>query len=390
MRRRVLLLGTIVSWFSLHGGLAHPPARPAIIGTVVVGRGPRALSLDVPLGRVYVANNDSNTVSMLSAATGTVLHTTQVGIAPVAVLASAHTTHVFVGTAGDLATRATIGILDAATARVLRTVRFTNYPQLAADEHTAHLFAASLLDPVVGTFDAWTGAPVRTLTIGPLGSTCLGLAVAPRLGQVYVTTGERLNVLATTTGRLLRTATVGPFPGPIVVDEPANRLFIANLDANASTSPNNQIRILDARTLAAVRTIRTGTAPLAFAIDQRIHHVFVMLASPVRSPETPSGPGRVGILDARSGVLLRTIPVGRFIDATSQGIAVDEPLGLVFVVNMLDNSVSVLDARTGTVRHTLRIGRDPLAVVLDEQRQRAFIANSRSGTVTVVDSAALR
>jgi YVTN family beta-propeller protein len=52
----------------------------------------------------------------------------------------------------------------------------------------------------------------------------------------------------------------------------------------------------------------------------------------------------------------------------------------VVVANLDDASVSVLDARRGIVLRTVTVGAQPLAVAVDEQTSRAFVV-SYGGTV---------
>src|SRR5213595_2318915 len=59
-----------------------------------------------------------------------------------------------------------------------------------------------------------------------------------------------------------------------------------------------------------VRTVGTSVNPSAMDVDERSGRVFVTSLGPTDAAGTIARPGRVSVLDARSGRLLRTITTG--------------------------------------------------------------------------------
>jgi YVTN family beta-propeller protein len=55
-----------------------------------------------------------------------------------------------------------------------------------------------------------------------------------------------------------------------------------------------------------------------------------------------------------------------------------------------NGAVSVLDARSGSVIRTVRVGQFPAAVAVDERVGRAFVTNTNSNSVNVLDTHAFR
>jgi YVTN family beta-propeller protein len=107
-------------------------------------------------------------------------------------------------------------------------------------------------------------------------------------------------------------------------------------------------------------------------VDVRTRRVFLVF---------PGGDDSVvGVLDAQSGDLLRTVTVG----ASAFGIAVDEQTDRVFVTNVKDGTVSVLQAHTGTVLRTIGlqlagVAADPNGMAVEPRtrpgvRRRAVLA----------------
>src|ERR671936_46525 len=78
---------------------------------------------------------------------------------------------------------------------------------------------------------------------------------------------------------------------------------------------------------------------------------------------------------ANAGSMVRTIAVGR----NPLAVAVDERIGRAFVLNNAGNSVSMLDTATGTLLRTVAVGRDPLALAVDERTGHVFVAKNELG-----------
>ncbi len=114
--------------------------------------------------------------------------------------------------------------------------------------------------------------------------------------------------------------------------------------------------------------------PGAVAVDARSGRAFVMIVG-------AGVPGHVSMVDTRTGVLLRTVPVG--LDPCA--LAVDQRAERVVVVNHDSGSVTVLDARDGRVIDTVPVGLLPHAVAVDERRGRALIV-SETGRLSVLDT----
>src|SRR5919201_1124740 len=109
------------------------------------------------------------------------------------------------------------------------------------------------------------------------------------------------------------------------------------------------------------------------------------------------------VRSASAGSMVRTIAVGR----NPVAVAVDERTGHVFVakndLGLQDQlslalnccprgqgSVTVLDARRGAIQRTVRVGLSPLAIAVDERVGRAFVvsygSDTRTGRLSVLDT----
>jgi YVTN family beta-propeller protein len=177
----------------------------------------------------------------------------------------------------------------------------------------------------------------------------------------------------------------------------------------------NTVSMLDAATGAPLRTIPVGPHPAVAVVDDLTGRVFVVhgRAGTRGTYSTFNDYQQVGVtmLDARTGAVLRSLPVGGstandFVgQALGTNITVDARRGRVFVINQVGvaqadqnhGTISVLDATSGRVLRTIGVGRHPISLTVDESTDRLFVVNTNlgchpgacHGSVTVIDTARL-
>ena len=221
------------------GPLDGRPIAP--VATIPVGSRPAGLAIDS--ANVYVANNGSNSVSVIDQSTNTVVATIPVGAQPWGLATDG--TVLYVANAGG----GTVSVVDIATRTVAATIAVGAAPAgLALDGRT--LYVADNGSASVSVVD--TGSRTVTATI-PVGAQPWGLAVAG--GALFVANyGARsVSVIDTATRRPTATLTSPGTPywvaagttGQVVVtDTSANALFVVPLAAStwAPTWSSNRAR----------------------------------------------------------------------------------------------------------------------------------------------------
>jgi YVTN family beta-propeller protein len=232
--------------------------------TVPVGDDPRALIIDGVSGRIFVANDDDASVTVLDARTGRPLGAIPVGANPHAVLLEPHTGRAFTVNTGD----GSVSMLDTLHARVLRTTRVANasfYATSAIDARRHRLFIGG--GNSISVVDTRTMAVVSVL---PLDETVGPLAVENRTGDIYALGSSAVYVLDPRTGRLLRTIGVDANATALALDERHGRLLVtssAGTDANGVPRGDGTLQILDLASGDMLRRIRVGAAPSAVTVD---------------------------------------------------------------------------------------------------------------------------
>ena len=250
-------------------------------------------------------------------------------------------------------------------------------PQMVVDAQAGHLFVARAANAIT-MVDITSGRVLRTVSIG---GPPFAMAVDAHTSRLFVitTTGPSgsFAVLDTRTGALLRTGPTIGSPQAIAVDGATNRAFVLSSMAT--------VHVLNAQTGVVLHRGTTHLAVYTVAVAQRSHHIFVGGADNV---------GVVAVLDARTGALLHTSGGPPRNDVGGGPMAVDNQTGHVFALG--DRGVTMLDAVSGRVVQTVAVGPNPWAIVSDERTGHVFVStatgvqmmDARSGRVLHVTAPA--
>jgi len=300
------------------------------------------------------------------AAPNPALYTTTLAGTPAALAVDGRTGRVFV-----TATRGGAGgaVLDEDTGATLAGQAIPA-SALVVDERAGTIIAAG--PGGVNMLDAASGRYLRTI---PMGVTPSAIAGDARTERAFVVDpgSNTVFMLDTRSGAVVGARSMLVTPASVTVDATDDQAFVTTID-----SPF--VDVLDARSGALVRILVARASGGPLAVDGKSGHVFVL----------DSGGASVAMVDGRSGLVLRTILVGRFPVA----VALDARRGRVYVVsrdsassfNPTDTgSVSVIDTRTGGLLRTIPVGVDPVAVAVDADSGRVFVA-TRGGASETPDA----
>lgn len=192
---------------------------------------------------------------------------------------------------------------------------------------------------------------------------------------------------------VLRTVHVGQHPVALAVDARIGRVVVVNQgslypNGSGTATGHGSVSMLDATTGRLLRTTPVGQNPRAVAIDEQTRRVFVVDEGPLSPNHSnlPTAHGAVSVLAARSGRTLRSYEV----DTTPSGypavVAVDDRLHHAFAAT--GSTLSMLDTRSGRIQHMVRTR--PLdAAAVDVSTAQAFAAGltlpTNRGLVYVID-----
>lgn len=263
---------TVVGASSTYAG-STPPNLP-IVTTVRVGRFPTALAVDEQLGRVFVVNTMSRTMSELDAVQGTVLRTIPLVPQQDLIAVDSRNHHVFISSydgTGDVL------LLDAVSGIVAHVSAVAMHPHvIVVDQRTQRVFVTT--QDSVSMLDAVNGSIVRTVHLKSDGEP--GPAtVDEQRGHVFIDAGTSIYMLDARTAAVLGRAKVGSYTTAVVAAPQAGHVFV--------TDQQGAYSMLDARTGSVLRVVH-GTPSLSGAtVDDTTGRIFVTAS------------GGYGLIDAR-------------------------------------------------------------------------------------------
>ncbi|HKC73105.1 MAG TPA: hypothetical protein VKF37_02760 [Chloroflexota bacterium] len=364
----------IVVALGAHAGGSDPLVRTVVVeGDHVVG-----LALDVAAQRCFVLSsvaqkaNLYGQLSVLDTQSGQRLRSIRLaGTEPVAMAVDGHTGHIFIA-AEATPGRGTVSMLDEHTLAVVRTVTVGAFPTaLLLDARRNRIFVVNGMSPnpsrnaatglwnTVSVLDTRTGVRLRTL---PLRDWTDEVIVDPRTGHLWTATSsflkkdqrllERVQELDATTGALLHSVPVSNHAQDLTLDQQARRLI-------ASDSWNNTLTVIDADTGTLVHTTVLHDSPVDIVADDRTGQVFVSGTNDAFGSRSRQAPrGEIYVVDARTGRLVRTVPLFQSHlppVTTTVPLALDGRAGHLWALDEANETLSVLDTGTGHLLRTIAL-----------------------------------
>ena len=202
-----------------------------------------------------------------------------------------------------------------------------------------------------------------------------GVALAPRLGRGFATSGKSNTVVAfdlKTLAPIGDPVPVGTKPDAICFSPSRDRVFAFNGNSANAT-------VIDAHSLKTLATIPLGGKP-EFAVAEGGGRVFVNLEDKDEVAEIDTDP------DTTTNETLQVnnrYPLKQ--GHTPTGLSLDPDGGRLFV-GCENEKMVVMATEDGTVMATLPIGKGVDATTFDARTKLAFASNGEDGTLTILDA----
>lgn len=361
--------------------LSSPP-------TVDVGQGPVGMALNASTHTLYVANQTSNSVTVLN--TGHC--TAQVAVVCARVVGSvklgtgANPQGVAVDPANDTvyvaANGGDVAVINGATCNAQDQSECTVPVALVADPY----------GPLVPAVNQLTD----TVYVANFGLHLIGAGSTVSVIDGATCNGSRTSGCSQTPA----TIRVGEGPDGVAVDAATNTVYTANAGLGSPEPFGDTVSVINGSTCDAAqtmgcgqspRTITVGAGPNWITLDPQNHTAYTANV----------GGGDVSVLDIATcnakessgcGQRPAEVPVG----SQPWSLSIDLPSHTAYVINNRDQTLSVIDVATcnGTVhtscggrQPTMQVGAGPQAVVADPATGTVFVANSLTGSVSLVAAA---
>ena len=164
----------------------------------------------------------------------------------------------------------------------------------------------------------------------------------------------------------------------LVADPETNRAF--------RTNQGGGLDVLDAKTGLLVRTVLGGRGAdmqqtESATVDAATHRVFVVVV-------TAAGQ-EVAVLDANTGTPLRTIPLSA--PSTQSFYDCQDPVvgasgDRIYVPDSAGGRLLVLDGRSGSILRALKAGTQPCTLLLADSLHRAYLTDTIKDSVVTIDT----
>jgi S-layer protein (TIGR01567 family) len=292
----------------------------------------------------YITNTGDNTVSVIDTATNTVSpNPIYVGNAPYGVAVSLDGTRAYVTNGGSFNVAGTVSVIDTSDNNVIDTYTVEKKPMgIAINPSGTKVYVANYVSGTVSVIDT-VSKTIKPVTVG-MGP--VGVAISPDGSKVYVT-----NELSYTVSEIdIATDTVNPNPiyvgmqpWGIAVTPDGSKAYVANEEGHTVSVINTATR--------DVKPVSLGGYNHGIAVSPDGSEVYV-------TSEDDNDAGSVYVIDtATDTVVLPPIHVGKL----PTGVSFSLNGNYAYVANSGSNTVSIIDTASKVV-NTVTVGKVPQAL----------------------------
>jgi YVTN family beta-propeller protein len=228
---------------------------------------PVGIAVNPNAKKVYVANEYSNTVSVLNTEPEKVQNRINVGVFPYSIDTNPLNNRVYVTNRGSN----TVSVIDGSIDTKLMDITVGKSPVGIAVNPSANWIYVTNLDGTVSVIDGISNEVINTIQVGRIP---YAVTVNPLSGRIYVADigSNAVSVIDGETNRIVTTIHVGKKPTGLAIDitdEGNNRLYVANYDSDS-------ISIIDMTTNRVIGNITSGgDSPVGIAINPITEKLYV-------------------------------------------------------------------------------------------------------------------
>ncbi len=364
--------------------------------TVQVGMGPTSVAVNPVTNKIYVANSEDGTFSEIDGATNTQV-SYPAGTTPTAVAVNPVTNKVYIANFGD----GTVTIYDPVTTGIRAVQAGLTPVAVAVNTVTNHIYVACNGSNNVVSINADNNNAVKVIGVG---NQPTAIAVNQVTNKIYVTnqTDTTLSSIDGVTN-VVKTVSVasGSTLSNIAVNPVTNQIYIADFSAgyvfqfDGSTLKQTDISVPDASQLALnpvtnqmyvtntyidTVTVIDGSTSKATVLPAGASPQYIVV-NPVTNKAygLNVGDNTVSVIDGASNTTA-TVPVG----SNSVAAAVNPVTNKIYVPSYGDNQVTVIDGATNATT-TVQAGTGPIYAAVNPLTNKIYVANFGSNDVTVID-----
>lgn len=302
-----------------------------VLTTVGVGSGPYGIGVNPAGTFVYVPAYSSNSVSVIDTSTNTVTATVAVGANPYGVTVNPSGTRAYVANTGG----STVSVINTANNTVAATINVGNGPYgLVLNPAGTRLYVTNLNSNSVSVIDTGNNTVLSTVSVG-MGPG--GIAIHPSGSTVYVANqgGNSLSVIDTSTNAVTATISVGSLPVAIALNANGSALYVSNQNTN-------NVSIVNPSNNSVVGSINVGSQPRGISLTANGSRLYVV----------NQGSDNVSVIDTSNNSVVTTVGVNSTPNSFGTFIVAPAPAAVPTVTNISPASGSTAGATSVTLTGT--------------------------------------
>ncbi|MFC4313443.1 cytochrome D1 domain-containing protein [Steroidobacter flavus] len=228
-----------------------------VVKVLAAGSDPEQFAMSNDGKRLFVANEDTGTLSVVDVAAGKVIERIKVGLEPEGVALTPNGRWVLVTNESDNS----VSVVDTTTLKVTKTVPVGKRPRDMAftpDGNTAYV--SGEMDASLYRMSVTGDAPVQRLLQLREEARPMAVILDPPRNRLYLSTGRGGTVAvvdmkgAPQEAKLIKEIPVGKRPWGMALSADGHYLYTAN-------GPSNDVSVVDTKTLTEVKRIPVGKSP---------------------------------------------------------------------------------------------------------------------------------
>lgn len=344
------------------------------VGSIRVGVDPRGVTYDPLNTLLYVANGGSGDLTIINTTTNTSIGSIALGkgIDPVAPAVDTATGLLYLSNSassgGEL-------VVDPATRTVTTTIPVAPYAGPAAyDPLNDYVYAGEEFSGVVAVVDAASQSVVGTFPVPTGGG---AIAFDNSSGELYVASTFS-PVVTAVNGSYVDGGAAFPVPPTTVVNTTVNGSGMITFHESSGTYTFSASSTAPYFVFPETGTINVTQANISVNLTFEPERNLTFTATGLPGAETWS----VALRQVVSDGVLGTVWVG----SDPSALMYDALNGWAYVANSGSNSVSVVNDSSDALVGFISVGTEPSAVAVDPLDGYVFVANSGSANVSVINS----
>jgi YVTN family beta-propeller protein len=243
-------------------GIGIVDVKSLTLATILRGpQDPEQTSVSGDGTRLYIANEDKGTASVLEIASGKTLAEFEVGGEPEGVTTSPDGRFVYVTSEEDNQ----VSVIETASNRVVKQFAVGPRPRASAFlPDNSRAYVTSENGASISVVNTTSHTVIATITLTGENVRPMGAVVSPDGKRLYVSTGRGGTVVSidTRTNTPVGSVAVGRRPWGIALSPDGTRLYTAN-------GPSNDVSVVETSTLTMLTKVAVGQSPWGVAVVPR-------------------------------------------------------------------------------------------------------------------------